>query len=193
MGLDMYLSARRHISDEGARDLLAKTTADATRYGGSIYLPRWDHSGAEAIALANEVIAVAGLTPMVGEETHSVYVAFDGSHVTVTASYWRKANAVHAWFVDNCQDGVDECQEAEVHPEQLAALKTACETALAAYRAGDLRAAGAAMAPRQGFFGGYDLDEYWAEDMAYTVTEIDRIVRAAIAIGGVEFVYQSSW
>ena len=22
---------------------------------------------------------------------------------------WRKANAIHKWFVDNVQDGVDDC------------------------------------------------------------------------------------
>ena len=29
-------------------------------------------------------------------------------------AYWRKFNALHNWFVQNCQDGVDECQYAEV-------------------------------------------------------------------------------
>jgi hypothetical protein len=25
--------------------------------------------------------------------------------------YWRKANAIHGWFINNVADGVDECQE----------------------------------------------------------------------------------
>lgn len=27
------------------------------------------------------------------------------------AGYWRKANAIHRWFVDNVQHGDDDCRE----------------------------------------------------------------------------------
>ena len=33
--------------------------------------------------------------------------------------YWRKSNAIHKWFVDNCQGGVDDCREYMVSVEQL--------------------------------------------------------------------------
>ena len=33
--------------------------------------------------------------------------------------YWRKANQIHKWFVDNVQDGVDDCGEYKVTKEQL--------------------------------------------------------------------------
>ncbi len=36
--------------------------------------------------------------------------------------YWRKANAIHAWFVENVQEGIDDCGEYEVEEEQLAEL-----------------------------------------------------------------------
>ena len=45
--------------------------------------------------------------------------------------YWRKANAIHGWFVRECADGVDECQEITVTREQLAQLRTDCNNELA--------------------------------------------------------------
>lgn len=41
--------------------------------------------------------------------------------------YWRKANAVHQWFVNRVQDGVDDCDyHREVTEEDLLALKEIC-------------------------------------------------------------------
>ena len=41
--------------------------------------------------------------------------------------YWRKANAIHKWFVDNIQDGEDDCGYYEVAPEQLEELLNICK------------------------------------------------------------------
>ena len=38
------------------------------------------------------------------------------------AGYWRKANHIHKWFVDNVQDGVDNCAEYLVSVEDLEKL-----------------------------------------------------------------------
>lgn len=40
--------------------------------------------------------------------------------------YWRKADAVHDWFVDNCQEGVDDCRTAMVSKKQLKELYDIC-------------------------------------------------------------------
>lgn len=40
--------------------------------------------------------------------------------------YWRKANAVHKWFVDNVQGGEDDCGYYLVTKEQLEQLKEIC-------------------------------------------------------------------
>jgi len=45
--------------------------------------------------------------------------------------YWRKANAVHGWFVRECANNVDECQEIFVSREQLSKLRSDCNDALA--------------------------------------------------------------
>lgn len=41
------------------------------------------------------------------------------SYIVEEVGYWRKFNALHGWFVNNCQDGVDNCQESYVSMEKL--------------------------------------------------------------------------
>lgn len=40
--------------------------------------------------------------------------------------YWRKANAIHNWFVENVQNGEDDCGTYEVNLEQLKELLDTC-------------------------------------------------------------------
>ena len=40
-------------------------------------------------------------------------------NLELEAGYWRKFNALHDWFVQKCQDGVDECQTSLVDPDLL--------------------------------------------------------------------------
>lgn len=44
--------------------------------------------------------------------------------------YWRKANAIHKWFVDNVQKGEDDCGRYEVSKENLEELLNDCYTVL---------------------------------------------------------------
>jgi len=46
--------------------------------------------------------------------------------------YWRKANAIHKWFVDNVQEGEDDCKEYYVSFEKLQGLLETVNTVLAA-------------------------------------------------------------
>lgn len=55
---------------------------------------------------------------------------FPSAEVSISVGYWRKANAIHQWFVDNCQDGIDDCRSVIVEREQLQTLKSLCETIL---------------------------------------------------------------
>lgn len=40
--------------------------------------------------------------------------------------YWRKANAIHNWFVENVQNGVDDCDYYEVSIDQIYDLMDRC-------------------------------------------------------------------
>lgn len=47
---------------------------------------------------------------------------------TEEIGYWRKANAIHKWFVDKVQDGIDDCEyHHEVTKEILEELLTTCQ------------------------------------------------------------------
>ena len=45
-------------------------------------------------------------------------------------AYWRKANMIHGWFVDNFADGIDDCRPVSVTSNDLIKLRTLCQTIL---------------------------------------------------------------
>ena len=46
--------------------------------------------------------------------------------------YWRKANHIHAWFVNTVQEGVDECKEHFVDWDLLIELQEVCDQVIEA-------------------------------------------------------------
>lgn len=46
--------------------------------------------------------------------------------------YWRKANHIHAWFVDNVQNGNDDCRSYLVDWEELRTLLSLCKKVIEA-------------------------------------------------------------
>lgn len=115
-------------------------------------------------------------------------IHFDAKEVqsiTTNVGYWRKANAIHKWFVDNVQEGNDNCQRSWVAPEMLETLKLQCEAVLANPDQA------AELLPSQSgfFFGGTDYDEWYINDLKETIKIIDK----ALAMKGFDFYYQASW
>ena len=103
------------------------------------------------------------------------------------AGQWRKANAIHAWFVDNCQNGVDECQLTQVSGIQLQKLIGICEQVLE-----DNSKAASLLPPRSGFFfGSYKIDEWYIRDIEYTIEACTAGLEAIQE--GKKVYYQSSW
>jgi hypothetical protein len=107
--------------------------------------------------------------------------------ITQQSAYWRKANHIHAWFVDNVQGGVDDCDGYPVSLEQLAGLVTTCERVLADHsRAAEL------LPPRSGFFfGSTDFDEWYFKDLEDTIRQLKPLLEPGT--GCTEYMYQSSW
>jgi len=104
------------------------------------------------------------------------------------AIYWRKANHIHQWFVDNVQDGEDECRAHDVDLSHLKELRDLCRQVL------EDRSKAPDLLPTQAgfFFGSLDYDEGYFEDTKYTAEQIDKL----LATPGIEewyFEYQSSW
>lgn len=112
--------------------------------------------------------------------------------------YWRKANAIHNWFVENVQGGVDDCREYDVSFEQLCTLQSICEKILKSYKKS--KTAGVKQAKmlfpvKEGFFfGSYDYDEYYFDCLNDTIEIINKVAKYIELFGDVfYFQYQSSW
>jgi len=138
--------------------------------------------------------------------------------VTITVGYWRKANAIHKWFVDNVQDGVDDCRDYYVSREQLLDLRETCQAVLnslelkpgkvyagTTYQKGkepEVRYVDGQVATNEevakellpaqdGFFyGGTDYDEWYAQYLQDTVDIVDKVVDLGSEW---DFEYRSSW
>jgi hypothetical protein len=130
-------------------------------------------------------LVLSGLTDMADPNTPSV-------RVVVTVAYWRKANAIHAWFVDNCQGGKDECQRSYVPREKLVELRDLTADTAEKIRAGDASAA-EELPPRGGFFfGSTETDEWYLADLDDTVKQLDRVLGHPLS-ERVDYYYEASW
>jgi len=139
------------------------------------------------------------------EEKHKVAVKFGEkarrdirpnkiSHIVEEVGYWRKANHIHNWFVDNCQDGIDECQEASVDIEQLKELRDICSEVV---KKKDAEFSSENLPTGSGFFfGNTEYNEYYYEDCKDTIKIIDEIIKSEeVKPEGCysSYYYQSSW
>ena len=142
----------------------------------------WSDADKELSAKINEAI---GVEPDFEKR-------FNGSslvakEISLDAMYWRKANAIHGWFVNVVQDGEDNCKEYEVDREQLETLRDLCKDILEHpddERETDLE-------PTEGFFfGSYKKDEWYYQDLKDTVEGLDKVLALPDEYS---FSYQSSW
>jgi hypothetical protein len=111
------------------------------------------------------------------ESTPAVTVSFN-------AMYWRKANAIHNWFVNNVQGGVDDCRDYYVTETQLKELVSLCQEAI------DTQDTTLLPSVSGFFFGSTEYDEWYWEDLRNT---IKGLTEALNKFDGCDFYYQSSW
>ena len=106
------------------------------------------------------------------------------SEIIEQIGYWRKANAIHNWFVQNVQDGVDDCREYYFDKTSITDLLGVCETVLADHSKAE------ELLPTQAgfFFGSTDCDDYYYQD----IKEAIKILNVCLAEDG-DYYYQSSW
>jgi hypothetical protein len=116
-----------------------------------------------------DTLKLAGLSEFTNPECPS-------AEVRVTVAYWRKANAIHKWFVDHCQEGVDDCRDACVSRDQLAELVNTCKAVLARAETGGGDPAVALPTKAGGFFGSTDYGESYLADLRSTIKQIEPLL-----------------
>ena len=161
MGLDMYLEKETYIGANW----------------------QWRELRGELILIDN-----------VGEENERTTNIFETvkpnrvNSIVEQVAYWRKANHIHKWFVDNVQDGIDECQRSYVSYSQLVELQELCEWVL-----DNPDEAEAGLPTASGFFfGGTEYNQYYFDDVKYTLYKLNEILNEPHAENA-SYYYQSSW
>jgi hypothetical protein len=195
MGLDMYLEAKK-----------------------SLY-KSWREAGKETEEdkkSENQRNSIYKVFPELESIRHTGNIEY--LTITAEAGYWRKANQIHKWFVDNVQDGNDNCGHYDVSRDQLKELKTLCEEVLQRAKVIDGMVEDGYTIEKGGvkktftkaglvitnpevasellpttsgfFFGGTNYDEYYLKDLKNTVEIIDRCLKLPEEW---DFRYNSSW
>jgi len=115
-------------------------------------------------------------------------------------AYWRKANHIHKWFVDNVQNGDDDCGEYWVSIEQLEELKEKCRQVVELAKTSPYKEEKSfkiytnpeeftkILPTSEGFFfGSTEYDEWYVRDCEYTLEALKHLNPEF------EYYYTSSW
>ena len=141
------------------------------------YVKQWEHDSPES---KFEVTVTKGGEPYKGINASKV------KYIEEEAGYWRKANQIHRWFVENIQNGNDDCGDYYVDTDDLEKLLDACEKVKADHSLAD------SLLPSASgfFFGNTEYDEWYFKDIDYTI----QILKEALEDDSdCSYYYSSSW
>lgn len=114
--------------------------------------------------------------------------SYDPKYVVLELMYWRKANAIHKWFVDNVQGEKDDCKEYLVSIDDLKQLLSVVNSVLQ-----DTSLAEQLLPPTSGFFfGSASVDEWYWKDLENTRDRLNELLSSP-DIEELDIYYQSSW
>jgi hypothetical protein len=117
------------------------------------------------------------------------------SYIIEKVGYWRKANAIHGWIVEQCADGVDDCQEIHVSKQKLDELLQLCCSILGEESEEErTKAALEKLPPTSGFFFGSAKagDEWYVEDLKNTIRILEEVLAETDFVES-KIIYQASW
>ena len=116
------------------------------------------------------------------------YPRTGSTSVKVEIGYWRKANAIHKYFVDKCADGKDDCEEVYVYRENFEELMSICNQLL---ESRDTELAMKLLPTRSGFFfGGVEYDEWYFKDLEHTRDILEKVLADKHDF---DYIYRASW
>ena len=142
------------------------------------YVKQWSHQAPEE---QFELSITKGGKPYDGINLSNV------TNIEEEVGYWRKANQIHRWFVENIQNGVDNCGEYSVSKGELEELRNICTEVL-----NDHSKAEELLPSASGFFfGNTDYDEWYYNDVEHTIEILDKIIGETNP--NQDIYYSSSW
>ena len=117
------------------------------------------------------------------------------SYITEEVGYWRKFNALHNYIVQNCADGVDNCQEIEISKDEM---KEILEVLIKVHNmkntlleSGNTEKLNDLFPTSKGFFfGSTEYDEYYFQDVKDTIELFTELLKEEKTD---YFTYQASW
>jgi hypothetical protein len=142
------------------------------------YVKQWSHQTPEE---KFEITITKGGKPYDGIDLSNV------TNIEEEVGYWRKANQIHRWFVENVQGGVDDCGEYSVGKKQLEELLGLCREVLNDHSKAE------ELLPSAGgfFFGNTDYEEGYYDDVERTIVMLDKILGETNP--NQDIYYSSSW
>lgn len=152
-----------------------------------IYVKNWSHQRPEE----KDVISIIrGNTPRPDIKPERI------SYIVEEVGYWRKFNALHQWFVDNCGDGEDNCQEMYVDDSKIEEILGILKEVKGAIDSNDLEKVQELLPPSEGFFfGSTEIDEWYKQDVENSIILFEDLLKEVKENGNFrgDFYYVASW
>jgi hypothetical protein len=191
MGLDMYMYSAKKVKGLNAKDYERADNAVSSLNVQESFIPKVRES---IKGKSKQIFDELDSSVKVRGEYLNWYSIFE------QVGYLRKANAIHHFFVQECQNGVDECQLSIVKKTHLKDLLKRCKRAMSLkdiYLNDGIIKDGEGIEtflPTQGgfFFGGTEFNEWYFNDVEETIDLITKVLKETDFDKQVIF-YRASW
>lgn len=117
----------------------------------------------------------------------SIFAVNDKLEKSVEVMYWRKANWIHKWFVDNVQNGIDDCSQYRLTADDIKKFLDVCRQVLETKDS-------SLMPPTGGFFfGSTEIDGRYFRSIADSIDQLKIIESEYPESDDWILYYVSSW
>lgn len=193
MGLDMYLNARKSMNRKLKVDRIyieyfetLNNPDVVSEYG--LYISEYSDNTKQISKVLEEMPKLRGQTGRINNIR--LIESIQGSEwvVETEAGYWRKANQIHNWFVRECQDNIDDCQNTMLNLDSLEKLYNLVTDI------GKDKTLAVQLLPSQSgsFFGSTEYDDWYFDQLKYTKQLLKKLLRKDSSSNW-QFSYQASW
>jgi len=167
------------------------------------YVKNWKHNPPEE---QHKITVLKGGKPRTDIKPERI------TYLEEEVAYWRKFNALHSWFVANCANGLDDCQEIYIGEDKLEDVLNLLKKVQEVLNSSQLvkkvvkgwngedeeleifsceDEVKELLSPEEGFFfGSTEIDKWYKEDVDSTVTLLENLLKEE---GNGEYYYRASW